>query len=67
VRLLRFDPDAPANELATAHLRITVKDQDERKVGRAFSNAAVELALAGRRPDQLVRNRTSAVGADVPI
>ena len=48
VRLLRFDhPDAPVNEQATAHLRITVKDQDERKVGRAFSNAAVELALAG--------------------
>ena len=48
VRLLRFDhPDAPVNEQATAHLRITVKDTDERKVGRAFSNAAVELALAG--------------------
>jgi Acyclic terpene utilisation family protein AtuA len=48
VRLLRFDrPDAPANELATAHLRITVKDTDERKVGRAFSDAIVELALAG--------------------
>jgi Acyclic terpene utilisation family protein AtuA len=47
-RLLRFDrPDAPTNEQATAHLRITVKDQDERRVGRAFSNAAVELALAG--------------------
>jgi hypothetical protein len=48
VRLLRFDrPDAPANELATAHLRVTVKDQDERKVGRAFSDAITELALAG--------------------
>jgi len=48
VRLLRFDhPDAPSNEQATAHLRITVKDADERKVGRAFSNAATELALAG--------------------
>jgi len=48
VRLLRFDrPDAPTNELANAHLRITVKDQDERKVGRAFSDAIVELALAG--------------------
>ena len=47
-RLLRFDhPDAPTNEQATAHLRVTVKDQDERKVGRAFSNAAMELALAG--------------------
>src|SRR5271165_746925 len=48
VRLLRFDqPDAPTNEQATAHLRITVKDQDERKRGRAFSNAVMELALAG--------------------
>ena len=48
VRLLRFDrPNAPANELGVAHLRITVKDPDERKVGRAFSDAIVELALAG--------------------
>jgi Acyclic terpene utilisation family protein AtuA len=48
VRLLRFDrPDAPTNELASAHLRVTVKDQDELKVGRAFSDAITELALAG--------------------
>jgi Acyclic terpene utilisation family protein AtuA len=48
VRLLRFDrPDAPSNEQATAHLRITVKSQDERAVGRAFSDAALELALGG--------------------
>jgi hypothetical protein len=48
VRLLRFDhPDAPGNEQATAHLRITVKDRDARKVGRRFSNATMELALAG--------------------
>jgi hypothetical protein len=48
VRLLRFDrPDAPANEQATAHLRITVKDQDERKVGRVFSDATFSLALGG--------------------
>jgi hypothetical protein len=47
-RLLRFDvPDAPSNDRATAHLRITVKDPDPRKVGRAFSNAAMELALGG--------------------
>ena len=47
-RLLRFDtPDAPANERATAHLRITVKDADPRKVGRRFSNATMELALGG--------------------
>ena len=48
VRLLRFDqPDAPTNDQATAHLRITVKDPDPRKVGRAFSNATMELALGG--------------------
>jgi Acyclic terpene utilisation family protein AtuA len=48
VRLLRFDrPDAASNEQATAHLRITVKDSDPRKVGRRFSNATMELALGG--------------------
>ncbi len=48
VRLLRFDqPDAPTNEQATAHLRITVKDPDPRTVGRAFSGAVMELALGG--------------------
>jgi hypothetical protein len=48
VRLLRFDhPDAARNEEATAHLRITVTDQDEAKAGRGFSNVAQELALGG--------------------
>jgi Acyclic terpene utilisation family protein AtuA len=48
VRLLRFDrPDAPTNEEATAHLRITVKDPDPRQVGRRFANATMELALGG--------------------
>jgi Acyclic terpene utilisation family protein AtuA len=48
VRLLRFDhPDAPSNEQAVAHLRITVKDRDPRAVGRRFSNATMELALGG--------------------
>jgi hypothetical protein len=48
VRLIRYDrPDAPTNEQATAHLRITVKDPDPGKVGRSFSNATIELALAG--------------------
>jgi Acyclic terpene utilisation family protein AtuA len=48
VRLSRFDtPDAPSNDRATAHLRITVKDPDPRKVGRAFSGATMELALGG--------------------
>ena len=46
-QLLRTDHDDPAtNEAATALLRVTVKDPDERVVGRAFSNVAVELALA---------------------
>ncbi|HEX3785569.1 MAG TPA: acyclic terpene utilization AtuA family protein [Pseudonocardiaceae bacterium] len=40
VRLLHAEP-------STAHLRITVKDRDLRKVGRRFSNATMELALGG--------------------
>jgi hypothetical protein len=48
VRLMRFScDDAPTNEQATSHLRITVKDPDRVKVGRRFSNATMELALAG--------------------
>jgi hypothetical protein len=47
-RLLRFDqPDAPSNEQATAHLRITVKDGDPDRVGRSFSDATMALALGG--------------------
>jgi hypothetical protein len=47
VRLIRTDvPDAPTNEQASAQLRITVKDLDPDAVGRRFSNAATELALA---------------------
>ncbi|HEY8517677.1 MAG TPA: acyclic terpene utilization AtuA family protein [Candidatus Binatia bacterium] len=47
VRLVRTDKqDAPSNEEATALLRVTVKDKEPKKVGRAFANAAVELALA---------------------
>jgi hypothetical protein len=46
-QLVRMDHDDPAtNESATALLRVTVKDPDERLVGRAFSNVAIELALA---------------------
>lgn len=46
-RLVRLDhPDATTNEQAAALLRVTVKDPDAAKVGRAFSSAAVELALA---------------------
>src|SRR4051794_7861141 len=47
VQLLRTDqPDPPTNEAALAQLRITVKDDDERKVGRAFSAKITELGLA---------------------
>ncbi len=48
VRLLRFDrPDAAASEQATAHLRITVEDHDQERVGRSFSDATMALALGG--------------------
>ena len=47
VQLVRTDrADAPTEEAASAFLRVTVKDKDPRKVGRAFSGAAIELALA---------------------
>ncbi|HEX6394377.1 MAG TPA: acyclic terpene utilization AtuA family protein [Acidimicrobiales bacterium] len=47
VHLARTDKEDPAtNEEAVAELRITVKDTDERKVGRAFSSKITELALA---------------------
>ncbi|HET6793119.1 MAG TPA: acyclic terpene utilization AtuA family protein [Acidimicrobiales bacterium] len=47
VRLIRTDkPDAPTNEEAQAELRVTLKDPDPTKVGRAFSGAVVEMALA---------------------
>jgi Acyclic terpene utilisation family protein AtuA len=42
----RPSPDPAAAEEAIAELRVTVKDPDPSKVGRAFSNAAIELALA---------------------
>jgi len=38
--------DPATAEEAVAELRVTVKDPDPAKVGRAFSNAAIELALA---------------------
>jgi hypothetical protein len=47
VQLLRTDrPDAASNAEAIALLRVTVKDADAKKVGRAFSNKFTELALA---------------------
>ena len=45
--LARTDHEDPsANEQAVATLRLTVKDADDKRIGRTFSNAAVELALA---------------------
>ncbi len=47
VRLIRTDrPDAATNEQASAQLRVTVKSSDPEAVGRRFSNAATEMALA---------------------
>jgi hypothetical protein len=44
VRSERSDPHT--NDDAFAYLRVSVKDPDANKVGRAFSNKAVEMALA---------------------
>ena len=45
--LVRTDhPDADTEEAASALLRCVVRDPDPGKVGRRFSSAAVELALA---------------------
>lgn len=47
-KIVRTDKLDPASqEEATASWRVTVKDPDERKVGRAFSDAMVHTALAG--------------------
>jgi hypothetical protein len=47
VSLVRTDhPDAAVQEEASALLRVVVKDADEAVVGRAFSGAAIEMALA---------------------
>ena len=46
-RVIRTDKADPATqEEATAMWRVTVKDADERKVGRAFADANVHTALA---------------------
>jgi hypothetical protein len=46
-RLVRTDKaDPTTNEEAVATWRMTIKDRDEHKVGRALADAVVELALA---------------------
>ncbi len=47
VRLVRSDrADPQSNDDAFAYLHVTVKHPDATRVGRAFSNKAVEMALA---------------------
>ena len=47
VELVRSDrPDPRAHDDAFAYLHVTVKDPDAARVGRAFSNKAIEMALA---------------------
>lgn len=47
-RIIRTEhDDATTQEAATAVWRLTVKDPDEQKVGRAFSDAFVQTALSG--------------------
>jgi len=47
VQLIRSDKQNPDhNDLATAHLRITVLDPDAKKAGKLFSAKVVELALS---------------------
>lgn len=46
-RLIRTEkPDPETNEQAVAIWKISVKDPDEKKVGRAFANAVIELGLS---------------------
>lgn len=46
VRFVGAPSDSRGQEASSGRLHITVKSADERLVGRAFSSAAVELALA---------------------
>lgn len=39
-------PDPESNDLAISTLRVTVKSSDEARVGRAFSDAVIQMALA---------------------
>lgn len=46
VRFVPASPDGPDQERSSGLLHVTAKAPDERLVGRAFSSAAIELALA---------------------
>src|SRR5699024_7671733 len=48
IQLLRYDRSDPSSfQESTAHLRVSVKSTDRDKVDRKFSNAVVELYVAG--------------------
>jgi hypothetical protein len=46
VRLVEAPANAPTQEQSSGRLHVTVKSHDERLVGRTFSSAAIEMALA---------------------
>lgn len=47
IELARSDkPDAATNQQAAALMKVTVKGQDAKQVGRAFSGPVIEMALA---------------------
>ncbi|MEY4175418.1 MAG: hypothetical protein RI900_2583 [Actinomycetota bacterium] len=46
VRFVPAPSDGPTQEAASGRLHVSVKSRDERLVGRAFSSACIELALA---------------------
>ncbi len=46
VRFVPAPSDAPTQEQASGRLHVTVKSHDDRLVGRAFSSACIEMALA---------------------
>ena len=48
IQLLRYDKPEPACLAeATAHLRVSVKDRDRKKIDRAFSDGVLELYVGG--------------------
>jgi hypothetical protein len=64
VQLIRSDHEDPeSHEASFAYLKVTVADPDPVRVGRAFSNAAIELALASY-PGFLV---TAPPGKESPL
>lgn len=46
VRFVPAPSDGPTQEAASGRLHVSVKSHDERLVGRAFSSACIEMALA---------------------